>query len=91
MDDSYYMTIDPMNDTTVEPDETAALTLSSGTGYTLGTTTAVVGTITNDDIAPTTTYTLTPSAFTINEGSTLTTSVATTILMIDIIYRLKFF
>ncbi|MBD2118037.1 Calx-beta domain-containing protein, partial [Microcystis wesenbergii] len=35
--------------TTVESDETVALTLTSGTGYTVGTTTAVTGTITNDD------------------------------------------
>ncbi|MFO0054042.1 MAG: lectin-like protein, partial [Dolichospermum sp.] len=33
----------------VESDETVALTLASGTGYTVGTTTAVTGTITNDD------------------------------------------
>ena len=44
------LTIDPTADTTVESDETVALTLAAGTGYTLGTTTAVTGTITNDDI-----------------------------------------
>ncbi|MFN6230639.1 MAG: lectin-like protein, partial [Dolichospermum sp.] len=41
--------IDPTEDSTVESDETVALTLASGTGYTVGTTTAVTGTITNDD------------------------------------------
>ncbi|WP_413174688.1 Calx-beta domain-containing protein [Anabaena azotica] len=41
--------IDPTADTTVEANETVALTLLSGTGYTIGTTTAVTGTITNDD------------------------------------------
>ncbi|MDB9485409.1 lectin-like protein, partial [Dolichospermum circinale CS-537/01] len=41
--------IDPTADTTVESDETVALTLASGTGYTVGTTTAVTGTISNDD------------------------------------------
>jgi Ca2+-binding RTX toxin-like protein len=43
------VTVDPTADTTVESDETVALTLTSGTGYTVGTTTAVTGTITNDD------------------------------------------
>ncbi|MEA5578075.1 Calx-beta domain-containing protein [Anabaena sp. UHCC 0451] len=42
--------IDPTEDTTVEADETVALTLATGTGYAIGTTTAVTGTITNDDI-----------------------------------------
>ncbi|WP_371413522.1 Calx-beta domain-containing protein, partial [Microcystis aeruginosa] len=41
------VTVDPTADTTVESDETVALTLASGTGYTVGTTTAVTGTITN--------------------------------------------
>ncbi|BAY22455.1 hypothetical protein NIES2100_22180 [Calothrix sp. NIES-2100] len=44
------VTIDPTEDTTVEADETVALTLATGTGYAIGTTTAVTGTITNDDI-----------------------------------------
>ncbi|MGA1476242.1 MAG: hypothetical protein ACO4AI_14015, partial [Prochlorothrix sp.] len=43
------LTIDPTADPTVEPDETVALTLASGTGYTVGTTTAVTGTILDDD------------------------------------------
>ena len=43
------LTIDPTADTTIEANETVALTLVAGTGYTLGTTTAVTGTITNDD------------------------------------------
>nr|NCR11106.1 hypothetical protein [Microcystis aeruginosa LG13-11] len=47
------VTIDPTADTTVEPDETVILTLATGTGYTIGTTTAVTGTITNDDISVT--------------------------------------
>ncbi|MDB9522924.1 glycosyl hydrolase family 18 protein, partial [Dolichospermum circinale CS-1225] len=45
------LTIDPTADTTVESNETVALTLATGTGYTVGTTTAVTGTITNDDTA----------------------------------------
>jgi Ca2+-binding RTX toxin-like protein len=44
------LTIDPTVDTTIEVDETVALTLAAGTGYTVGTTTAVTGTITNDDL-----------------------------------------
>ncbi|MFM6538619.1 MAG: Calx-beta domain-containing protein, partial [Microcystis panniformis] len=43
------VTIDPTADTTVESDETIALTLVSGTDYIIGTTNAVTGTITNDD------------------------------------------
>ena len=42
------LTIDPTADSTVESDETVALTLATATGYTVETT-AVVGTITNDD------------------------------------------
>ncbi|MFM5993448.1 MAG: beta strand repeat-containing protein, partial [Dolichospermum sp.] len=41
--------VDPTADTTVESDETVILTLVSGTGYTIGTTSEVTGTITNDD------------------------------------------
>ena len=43
------LTIDPTADSVVESDETVALTLATGTGYTVGTTPAVTGTITNDD------------------------------------------
>jgi subtilisin family serine protease len=46
------LTVDPTADTTVESNETVALTLATGTGYTVGTTTAVTGTITNDDSTP---------------------------------------
>ena len=52
------VTVDPTADTTIEPDETVALTLAAGTGYSIGTTAAVVGTILNDDISSLTTYTL---------------------------------
>jgi hypothetical protein len=44
------VTVDPIADSAVELDETVALTLASGTGYTVGTATAVVGTIINDDL-----------------------------------------
>nr|NCR38608.1 endo-1,3-1,4-beta-glycanase ExsH [Microcystis aeruginosa W13-11] len=43
--------VDPTADTTVEPDETVILTLATGTGYTVGTTTPVTGTINNDDFS----------------------------------------
>ncbi|MDB9456309.1 beta strand repeat-containing protein, partial [Dolichospermum circinale] len=43
------VTVDPTADTTVENDETVILTLASGTGYTIGTTSEVTGSITNDD------------------------------------------
>jgi Ca2+-binding RTX toxin-like protein len=43
--------VDPTPDTTVENNETVALTLATGTGYTVGTTTPVTGTINNDDFS----------------------------------------
>ena len=60
------LTIDPKADTTVESDETVALTLATGTGYTVGTTTAVSGTITNDD----TSVTLAVSPSVLEDGTT---------------------
>ncbi|MBE9221036.1 glycosyl hydrolase family 18 protein [Dolichospermum flos-aquae] len=57
------LTIDPTGDSTPESDETVVLTLASGTGYTVGTTTTVTGTITNDDIAsPSITLAVSPSS-----------------------------
>jgi Ca2+-binding RTX toxin-like protein len=41
--------IDPTADTTIEPDETVSLTLTAGSGYTIGTSPAVIGTLKNDD------------------------------------------
>ncbi len=43
------VTVDPAADTTVEPDETVLLTVAAGTGYTVGTPAAAIGTIQNDD------------------------------------------
>jgi hypothetical protein len=43
--------IDPTADTTVESDESVILTLTAGAGYTISTSGAVMGTITNDDQA----------------------------------------
>ena len=61
------VTVDPTADTTVESDETVALTLASGTGYTIGTTTAVTGTITN---VPATSITLAVSPSSVTEDGT---------------------
>jgi len=62
--------VDPTADTTVESDETVALTLATGTGYTVGTTTAVTGTITNDDVTlPSITLSLNYSGISENENS----------------------
>src|SRR5215208_1746734 len=43
------VTVDPSLDSTVEPDETVTLTVTSGTGYTVGAPASANGTITNDD------------------------------------------
>nr|WP_287696969.1 glycosyl hydrolase family 18 protein [Microcystis sp. M058S1] len=61
--------IDPTADTTVESDETVALTLASGTGYTVGTTTPVTGTITNSPVTPSITLAVSPSSVT-EDGTT---------------------
>ena len=45
------VTVDPTADTIVESNETVILTLAAGTGYKVGTTTPVTGTITNDDFS----------------------------------------
>ncbi|MFB2804632.1 beta strand repeat-containing protein, partial [Microcystis sp. BLCC-F209] len=63
------VTVDPTADTTVESDETVALTLASGTGYTVGTTTAVTGTITNSPVTPSITLAVAPSSVT-EDGTT---------------------
>jgi Ca2+-binding RTX toxin-like protein len=43
------VTIDPTADTTVEPDETVVLTVTAGSGYSVGAPSSASGTITNDD------------------------------------------
>ncbi|CCI09799.1 Hemolysin-type calcium-binding region protein [Microcystis aeruginosa PCC 7941] len=66
------VTVDPTADTTVEADETVALTLTAGTDYTIGTTTPVTGTITNDDlILPSITLAISPSSVTEDGTSNL--------------------
>ncbi|WP_206818622.1 Calx-beta domain-containing protein, partial [Chroococcus sp. FPU101] len=64
-------TISPRDDTTFEPNETVILTLASGTGYTLGTTTPVTGTILNDDTAPRITLAVSPTSVTENGTANL--------------------
>jgi Domain of unknown function (DUF4114)/Metallo-peptidase family M12B Reprolysin-like/Calx-beta domain len=44
------LTIDPKADKTIESDETVALTITANSAYNIGTTTAVVGTILNDEV-----------------------------------------
>jgi hypothetical protein len=55
------VTVDPTADTTIEADETVALTLAAGSGYSISTAAAVVGTILNDDRSSLTTYTMGPA------------------------------
>src|SRR6185369_1603528 len=42
-------TVNPETDSTVEPDETVALTLAAGTGYNVASPSSATGTIINDD------------------------------------------
>ena len=49
--------LDPTADASVEANETISLTLLSGTAYSLGTTNAITGTISNDDVAALTPFT----------------------------------
>jgi hypothetical protein len=44
------VTVNPKPDKMVEPDETVELKLEEGTGYSIGTPDAAIGTITNDDV-----------------------------------------
>ncbi|MFM6043094.1 MAG: Calx-beta domain-containing protein, partial [Dolichospermum sp.] len=59
--------VDPTADTTVEADETVALSLASGAGYVIAGTPTVTGTIINDDLP---TINLSPSSQTVVEGLT---------------------
>ncbi|GBL12203.1 hypothetical protein MSj_03717 [Microcystis aeruginosa Sj] len=78
--DTATVTIDPTTDTNVEDDETVTLNLASGTGYTVGTTDAVVGIITDTNNetpgnqAPTD---LALSATTVNENVPVNTVIGT--------------
>ena len=48
-DTTKQVTLDPVSDSTVESDETAILTVTTGTGYNVGSPSVATGTITNDD------------------------------------------
>ncbi|MEK6335429.1 MAG: Calx-beta domain-containing protein [Acidobacteriota bacterium] len=56
------VTINPAVDSTVEPDETAILTVTSGTGYNVGSPSSATGTINNDDGVVLIIATVTPAA-----------------------------
>ncbi|MGB7563915.1 MAG: NPCBM/NEW2 domain-containing protein, partial [Prochlorococcaceae cyanobacterium] len=80
------VTVDPTADLTIENDETVALTLATGTGYTIGTTAAVTGTITNDDGTPSISLSRSPASVlengTTNIDYTFTRSVVTSSILI---------
>ncbi|MFN9643998.1 MAG: ELWxxDGT repeat protein [Cyanobacteriota bacterium] len=63
------VSVDPTADTTIEANETVALTLATDTGYTIGTTAAVVGTILNDDL-PLITLAVAPTTGVSEDGTT---------------------
>jgi hypothetical protein len=61
------ISINPTDDSTVEPDETIILTITDAAAYDVGTPAAATGTITNDDVAvvtPTVSLTIAPAAVT---------------------------
>jgi hypothetical protein len=57
------LTVDPTAGTTIEPNEPVELTLAAGTSYTIGTTVAVIGTISNEDF-PSITLAVSPASVT---------------------------
>ncbi|UYV16554.1 putative Ig domain-containing protein [Porphyrobacter sp. ULC335] len=68
------ITVNPAADTNVEADETVVLTVTAGTGYTVGSPNAATGTISNDD-----TPGLTINDVTVTEGNSGTTSATFTV------------
>ncbi|MFN7678003.1 MAG: Calx-beta domain-containing protein [Cyanobacteriota bacterium] len=72
--DSATVTVDPTGDDVPETDETVILTLASGKGYTIDTTTAVSGTIQDDEPR----LTLLPASGSIQEGEILTVAIPRT-------------
>jgi len=63
------VTLTPISDSESEPDETVALTLVAGAGYSIGTTAAVVGTIADQE--PLITLSLAPTTVTENGSANL--------------------
>lgn len=68
------VTVNPTVDATVEADETAILTLATGTGYTVGVPASATGTIQNDDLPD-----LTINDVTANEGNSGVTNFTFTV------------
>jgi hypothetical protein len=64
------VTLDPLADSTVETDETVDLTVTTGSGYTVGSPAAASGTITNDDLS-TVSVAVSPSSVTEDGTGTL--------------------
>jgi|GEM_PF-5266212 len=64
------VTINPMEDADVEPDDTVIFTITSGTGYTVGSPSAATGTILNDD--EDVQIVANPTSLGVPEGSTAT-------------------
>ena len=63
--------VDPIADATFEHDETVVVSLASGNGYSLGSVNGAIGTIQNDDL-PLISLSLSPTAITEIDGTTLT-------------------
>ncbi|MGV9009922.1 putative Ig domain-containing protein [Brevundimonas sp.] len=68
------ITVNPTADATIEADETVILTLSAGTGYTVGSPANATGTVLNDDLP-----TLTINDVALNEGDTGTVTASFTV------------
>ena len=69
------ITVDPNVDATIESDETVVLTLTAGTGYTVGAPNAATGTIANDD-TPTVSIAVSPASIS-EDGATNATFTVT--------------
>ncbi len=61
------VTIDPTDDTDVEPDETIILTVTDGANYNVGAPSLATGTITNDDVSADPTVSVAVSPASVNE------------------------
>ncbi|MBX9802944.1 MAG: IPT/TIG domain-containing protein [Caulobacteraceae bacterium] len=68
------VTLNPTADATIESDETATLTVVSGSGYNVGTSSSATGTILNDDLPS-----LAINDVTLSEGNSGTTSATFTV------------
>jgi hypothetical protein len=73
---SAIITLTPVDNTTIEPSESVTVTLTSGTGYTVGTPSAATGTIADNDVP-----TLTISNASVTEGNNGTKTVAVTVTL----------